>query len=45
MRTVSSVYSSMNGGGVRSGTLLPPTQTMRDRVAEARAVLEELTGT
>ncbi len=41
-RTAGSVFSSMSGGGVRGGTLLPPTQTMRDRVAAARALLREV---
>ncbi|MFQ5536122.1 MAG: hypothetical protein ACE5GJ_01600 [Gemmatimonadota bacterium] len=41
-RSVSRVYSAMNGGGVRGGTLLPPTETMRERIAEVRAVVEAL---
>lgn len=44
MRAVGSVYSSLNGGGVRGGSLLPPTTTMRERVAEARRVFEEIAG-
>jgi photosystem II stability/assembly factor-like uncharacterized protein len=43
-RTISSVYSAMNGAEVRSGTLYPPTKSMLDQVAEARAALEAVKG-
>lgn len=36
------VYSSLNGGAVRPGTLYPPTQTHREQVSEARRLLEEV---
>jgi hypothetical protein len=32
----------MNGSGVRPGSLYPPTKTMLDQVAAARAELEAL---
>jgi len=43
-RTVSGVYSSLNGSAVRSGSLYPPTKSMLDQVAAARAMLAELKG-
>jgi photosystem II stability/assembly factor-like uncharacterized protein len=46
-RAVNGIQRDMNGGGVRPGTLYPPTQTMRDALAEARrelAVLKETSG-
>ena len=41
-RTLQSVYGNLNGGQVQTGSLYPPTQTMRDQVAAARAELEAL---
>ena len=38
-RTVSSVYQALNGGGVRQGSLYPPTPAQRDRVEAAREAL------
>jgi photosystem II stability/assembly factor-like uncharacterized protein len=38
-RAVGQVYGSMNGGGVRQGSLHPPTQTQRDRVDAVREAL------
>jgi photosystem II stability/assembly factor-like uncharacterized protein len=38
-RAVSGVLRRMNGGGVRQGTLHPPTQTQRDRIEEVRRAL------
>jgi photosystem II stability/assembly factor-like uncharacterized protein len=35
-RRVQQVYGSLNGSGVRSGSLYPPTQAMRDAVSDAR---------
>ena len=41
-RTLQSIYGTMNGRGVRQGTLHPPTQTQRDRVDQAREELAAL---
>ena len=41
-RTVNGVYSSLNGAQVQEGSLYPPTQSMRDAVAEARQELKAL---
>lgn len=38
---VQRVYSALNGGQVRPGTLYPPTQTQRAQVLEARRLFEE----
>ncbi len=44
-RAVSGVYRGLSGGGgVRSGTLHPPTAAMYERVAAARRILDELGG-
>jgi hypothetical protein len=46
-RAVSGIQRDMNGSGVRPGTLYPPTQTMRDALAEAKkelAALKERSG-
>jgi hypothetical protein len=40
-RNVGSVYQALNGGGVRQGSLYPPTQSQRERVEAARAALAE----
>ncbi len=40
MRALSRVYGSLNGGGVRPGTIHPPTQSMRDRVEEIRVAIQ-----
>jgi len=40
-RNVSSVYQALNGGGVRQGSLYPPTQAQRERIEAARAALAE----
>jgi hypothetical protein len=40
-RNVSSVYTALNGGGVRQGSLNPPTQSQKDRVDAARTALRE----
>ena len=39
-RAVQQVYGSLNGNQVRPGTLYPPTQSQRERVAMARALFE-----
>jgi photosystem II stability/assembly factor-like uncharacterized protein len=39
-QNLSSVYRSLNGGGVRQGSLYPPTQTHRTMVQAARVALE-----
>ena len=41
-RNVESVYEALNGGGVRQGSLYPPTAAQRERVEGARAALREL---
>ncbi len=41
-RTFSGVYGALNGSAVRPGSLYPPTQSMRDRVAAAKLELDEL---
>jgi hypothetical protein len=41
-RTINGVYSSLNGAQVREGSLYPPTQSMRDAVADAKRELEAL---
>jgi len=43
-RTVQQVYSALNGGGVRPGTLYPPTESQRAAVQNARALFEEVRG-
>ena len=40
-RQVVSVYNSLNGSGVRQGSLYPPTQTHRAVVEAAREALRE----
>ena len=40
-RNVGSVYQALNGGGVRQGSLYPPTAAQRERVEAARAALRE----
>jgi hypothetical protein len=39
LRNVSGVYQALNGGGVRQGSLYPPTIAQRERVETARAAL------
>ena len=39
LRSVMRVYGSLNGGGVRQGTLRPPTGTHRARIEEVRRAL------
>ena len=39
-REVQQVVGGMNGGGVRPGTIHPPTETQRERVRRARAALD-----
>jgi len=39
-RTVEQVYGSLSGGGVRPGTLYPPTRAQIEAVAEARSIFE-----
>ena len=41
-RVIGGVQRDLNGGGVRPGTLYPPTQSMRDALAEARTELAAL---
>jgi hypothetical protein len=41
LRNVSGVYQALNGGGVRQGSLYPPTTAQRERVDAARAALRE----
>ena len=43
-RNASSVFQALNGGGVRQGSLYPPTQAQRDQVEAARAALREHQG-
>lgn len=38
---VADVYRSLNAGGIRQGSLYPPTKAMRERVEAARRALEE----
>jgi photosystem II stability/assembly factor-like uncharacterized protein len=40
-RSVQQVYSALNGSQVRPGSLYPPTQAQRDRILQARRLLEE----
>ncbi len=41
-RQLRELYSSINGSGVRQGSLFPPTTTQRQRWEAARAELEQL---
>lgn len=41
-RTFSGVYDALNGSAVQPGSLYPPTQSMLEQVAAARAELEGL---
>jgi hypothetical protein len=43
-RNLSSVYQALNGGGVRQGSLYPPTRTQREMVEAARAALRDFQG-
>lgn len=43
-RMVQQVYGALNGGGVRPGTLYPPTESQRAAVQTARALLAEARG-
>jgi hypothetical protein len=43
-RAVGGIYSDLNGGGVRGGSLHPPTTSMLERARAAEAVLEEFGG-
>ncbi|HSM61622.1 MAG TPA: hypothetical protein VK849_12525 [Longimicrobiales bacterium] len=43
-RTVNGIYGDLNGGGVRPGTLHPPTKAQRDAVEAARLELGALRG-
>lgn len=40
-RMVQQVYGAMNGGGVRPGSLYPPTQTQREQLERARDLLND----
>lgn len=40
-RLVQQVYSSLNGGAVRPGSLYPPTQTQREQLQRARDLLAD----
>ena len=40
-RNVASVYQDLNGGGVRQGSLYPPTLAQRERIEAARIALQE----
>jgi len=40
-RMVQQVYSALNGGAVRPGSLYPPTQTQREQLQRARDLLED----
>ena len=40
-RMVQQVYGALNGGGVRPGSLYPPTQTQREQLERARALLAD----
>jgi hypothetical protein len=39
-RNVSSAYGALNEGGVRQGSLYPPTDAQRERVEAAREALD-----
>jgi hypothetical protein len=41
---VQQVYGALNGGGVRPGTLYPPTESQRAAVQTARALFAEARG-
>ena len=43
-RMVQQVYGALNGGGVRPGTLYPPTESQRAAVQTARALFAEARG-
>ena len=43
-RAVQQVYRALNGGGVRPGTLYPPTESQRAAVQNARVLFEEVRG-
>lgn len=43
-RNVSSIFQALNGGGVRQGSLYPPTQAQRERVEAARTALRAYGG-
>jgi photosystem II stability/assembly factor-like uncharacterized protein len=43
-RNVQGVYSSLNGGGVRQGSLYPPTETQKEMVKAAREALAAYQG-
>ena len=43
-RNVASVYQDLNGGGVRQGSLYPPTLAQRKRIEAARIALQEFRG-
>ena len=43
-RAVQQVYGALNGGGVRPGTLYPPTESQRAAVQQARALFDEVRG-
>ena len=38
------VYGSLNGGGVRPGSLYPPTQTQREQLLDAQELLNQAIG-
>ena len=40
-RMVQQVYGALNGGSVRPGSLYPPTQTQREQLERARALLAD----
>ncbi|NNF39619.1 MAG: hypothetical protein HKN71_13190 [Gemmatimonadetes bacterium] len=39
LQDISGVFGAMNGGGVRPGTIHPPTRTQRDIVSAVRAAV------
>ncbi len=40
-RNLSSIYQALNGGGVRQGSLYPPTKAQREMVEAARAAFQD----
>ena len=43
-RLAQQVYGALNGGGVRPGSLYPPTQTQREQLLDAQELLSQAIG-
>ena len=43
-RLAQQVYGALNGGGVRPGSLYPPTQTQRKQLLDAQELLSQAIG-